>query len=102
MAVGATQAPISTAAVEAGGRADRRRPPRHFGPNRFTSHSRIFMSALPEASVLPSGLNATQLTASVCPVNFATSLPDATSHSRIVLSAPHEAIVLPSGLKATP
>ena len=42
---------------------------------------------LPEASVLPSGLNATDMTASVCPLRVARSLPVATSHSLIGLVA---------------
>ena len=58
------------------------------------SHSLIVRSS-PEASVLPSGLNAT-----VPPLSVACSLPVATSHSLIVwLDAP-DARVLLSGLKA--
>ena len=44
------------------------------------------LSVLPEASVLPSGLNATEHDRLVCPSRVARSLPVATSHSRTVLS----------------
>ena len=66
-----------------------------------TSHSLIVWSLLPEASVLPSGLNATDHTPPVCPLRVACSLPVATSHSLIVWSPLPEASVLPSGLYAT-
>src|SRR5262249_8116442 len=44
------------------------------------------MTALLEASVMPSGLNATEVTAPRCPVSTARSGPAATSHRRTVLS----------------
>ena len=66
------------------------------------SHSLTVWSRLPDASVLPSGLNATANTESVRPVS---GLPSwrcvATSHNRIVPSALPDASVLPSGLNAT-
>ena len=51
-----------------------------------TSHSLIVLSLLPEASVLPSGLNATDETRPPCPLrviqgrSWANSDADATSH----------------------
>src|SRR5437016_421686 len=66
----------------------------------FTSHRLIVQSSLPEASVLPSGLNASELIDRVCP-SKTVSLPVFTSHSLIVLPAYPEATVSPSGLKAT-
>src|ERR1700722_17735084 len=65
-----------------------------------TSHSLTVSSMLPEASVLPSGLYATDHTKPLCPLRVARSLPVFTSHNLIVLSLP-EANVLPSQLKAT-
>src|SRR5207248_3233589 len=61
----------------------------------------IVWSLLPEASVLPSGLYATEVTAAVWPLSVAFSLPPATSHSLMVLSPLPEASALPSGLNAT-
>lgn len=66
-----------------------------------TSHSRIVLSSPAEARVLPSGLHATELTASECPLRVARHLRLATSHSFIVLSSLPEANCLPSGLKET-
>src|ERR1700712_3843464 len=67
----------------------------------FTSHNLIVLSWLPEASVLPSGLNATELMARVCPFKVVLSLPALASQSLIVLSRDAEASILPSGLNAT-
>src|SRR5207245_7237581 len=50
----------------------------------FTSHSRTVRSLPPEARRLPSGLQATDHTQSVCPASVLVSLPVATSHSLIV------------------
>src|SRR5947209_5603365 len=67
----------------------------------FASHSLIVLSVLAEASVFPSGLNATEYTSDVCPLRVARSLPVFASHSLIVWSHLPEASVLPSGLNAT-
>ena len=72
-----------------------------------TSHSLMVLSALPEAKILPSRLNASELTSVYlnvveCPSNVAILLPVAISHTWMVpskLPLP-EAKVLPSGLKA--
>ena len=67
-----------------------------------TSHSRTVPSPLPLASVVPSGLNATEPTGPVWPVSGAPiGRWVATSHSRTVSSAPPLASVVPSGLNAT-
>src|SRR5262245_26298035 len=66
-----------------------------------TSHSLTVWSWLPEASVLPSGLYATERTQPVCPLRVACSSPVAASHSLTVWSSLPEASVLPSGLYAT-
>src|SRR2546426_691184 len=73
-----------------------------------TSHSLSVLSGgfnpfalCPEASVLPSGLYATECITFVGPLRVARSLPVATSQSLIVLSPAPEANVLPSGLNAT-
>src|SRR5262245_61955615 len=74
-----------------------------------TSHSLMVLSRLPEARRFPSGLNATEVTASVCPLNECLSRPVATSHSfnsiKLLPFGPHpwppEARSLPSGLNAT-
>ena len=67
-----------------------------------TSHSRTVPSSLPLARVLPSGLNATEQTASVWPVSgLPIGWPVATSHNRTVPSSLPLARVLPSGLNAT-
>ena len=55
----------------------------------------------PDASGLPSGLQATTSTMSVCPLISGPGLPSATFHRRIVLSRLLVASVLLSGLKAT-
>ena len=54
-----------------------------------TSHSRTVPSSLPVASVLPSGLNATDHTEPVWPVSGGADAgwPVATSHSRTVPSS---------------
>ena len=64
-------------------------------------HRRIVPSELPLASVLPSGLNATLLTALVCPVSVCLCSPVTASHRRIVLSSLPLASVRPSGLNDT-
>src|SRR5262249_20796410 len=66
-----------------------------------TSHSLIVLSSLAEASILPSGLKATEPTESPCDLRVACSLPVRRSHSLTQLSQLAEASVLPSGLKAT-
>ena len=60
------------------------------------------MSQDAEASVLPSGLNATPARVRVPPERLARCLPAATSQRITVLSSDAEASVLPSGLNATP
>src|SRR5450759_2324333 len=68
----------------------------------FIAHSRIVLSPLPEARILPLGLKATLFTTSVWPVRGRPSCRwVVTLHSRTVLSKLPEASVLPSGLKAT-
>src|SRR6266404_8189026 len=57
-------------------------------------------SMLAVASSLPSGLNTAQVTSSVCPSNFFTSLPSAAFHTAAVLSLLAVASSLLSGLKA--
>src|SRR4051812_41959743 len=66
----------------------------------LTSQSLIVLSPLPEARVLPSGLNTTDLTESVCPLRVASSLPSTSSNLMLLLLVP-KARVLPSGLNAT-
>lgn len=51
-----------------------------------TSHSLADLSTLPEAMTLPSRLNPTENTSSVCPFNEANHFPVFTSQSRIVVS----------------
>ena len=58
-------------------------------------------SPLPLARVVPSGLKATELTTSECPLRVRNSVPVETSHSFMVLSQLPLARVFPSGLKAT-
>src|SRR5262249_6320382 len=65
-----------------------------------TSQILTVLSQLPEARLLPSGLNDTDSTPSACPARVIRSFPAATSHSLIVWSPPPEARVLPSGLNA--
>ena len=69
------------------------------------SHRRIVPSWLPLASVLPSGLNDTLLTSSVCPLSVCWCLPVRASH-RSMVSPPakppqKQASVVPSGLNTT-
>src|SRR3954466_2039521 len=66
----------------------------------FNSPGALAMDPPAEANSRPSGLNATDLTASV-PLRVARSLPVAASQSLTVLSWLAEARVLPSGLNAT-
>ena len=75
----------------------------HFGFPRsaVTSQSLIVLSQLPEANVLPSGLNATEVTRIECPASVNMHLPVAASQSLTVLSSLPEARCFPSGLNAT-
>ena len=59
------------------------------------------LSQLALASVSPSGLNATPVTASVCPVRVALGRPVTASHSHPVLLSSPLANIVPSGLNAT-
>gem|GEM_PF-6113664 len=61
----------------------------------------MVLSALPEAKILPSGLNATLVTEPLCPVRVEITLSVDRFHSLMVLSSLPEAKVLPSGLNAT-
>src|SRR5208337_3317521 len=70
-------------------------------PPLATSQSLILSSALPDASLRPSGLNATELTELVCPARVRNSCPLATSQSLTEWSRLPESKVCPSGLKAT-
>src|SRR5437868_15429718 len=63
------------------------------------SQSRTVVSLPPEASRVPSGLNAIRVTAPVCPCRLRRLLPVAASHNQI-LSPPELATTLPSGRKA--
>ena len=65
------------------------------------SHSRIVPSQDAEASNLPSGENATELTLPVCPSRVAIFVRVATSHSFTVSSVDPEANSVPSGENAT-
>src|SRR5215213_804735 len=66
------------------------------------SQIRTVRSWLPEATVLPSGLNATASTGPWWLVRVASSLPVLTSQRQTVLSLiPAEASTLPSGLNRT-
>ena len=67
----------------------------------FVLQRRTVPSPQPEATVWPSGLNATLQTRSGWPKRLVKSLPVMVSQSRTVLSLPLEASVRPSGLKAT-
>ena len=58
-------------------------------------------SSDPEARVAPSGENATEFTAPVCPSSVATPVRVATSHSLSVPPSDPEARVAPSGENAT-
>ena len=66
-----------------------------------TSQSLMVLSALPEASTVPSGEKVTELTKLVCPLRVRISRPLATSQSLMVLSELPEASTVPSGEKAT-
>src|SRR5262249_33311432 len=66
-----------------------------------TSHNRAVPSASPVASVLPSGLNATEPTAPAWPARAGSCRGGATNHNRAVPSAAAGARVWPSGLDAT-
>ena len=69
----------------------------------WTSQRMTVLSADAEASVCPSGLNATLITEPVCPRSGSPrGLPDFTSQRITVLSEDAEASVCPSGLNATP
>src|SRR5438445_6596995 len=61
----------------------------------------MVLSQLPLASILPSGLKATESTTSECPARVRNSLPLATSQNLMVLSQLPLASILPSGLNAT-
>ena len=66
-----------------------------------TSQSLTVRSAPPEASVRPSGENATDRTEPPWPSRLASSFPAATSQSLTCLSYPPDARSRPSGEKAT-
>ncbi|GIT30494.1 MAG: hypothetical protein Ct9H300mP1_25400 [Planctomycetaceae bacterium] len=66
-----------------------------------TSHKFTVLSALAEAIVSPSGLNATLLTLPVCPVRVGVWGPVTVSHNFTLFSRLAEATVLPSGLNDT-
>src|SRR5262249_2384135 len=66
-----------------------------------TSQRRMLPSTLPEASVLPSGGKATEVTTPLWPRRLPSPLaPGVRPCSRTVLSKPAEARALPSGAKA--
>src|SRR5437764_3787741 len=70
--------------------------------HRKPDHSRTVLLPLAEASVIPSGLNATLLTGPVLPISGKPSCVWVTrSHNRIVPSALPDASMRPSGLNAT-
>jgi hypothetical protein len=66
----------------------------------LVSHRMTVLSWLAEASVLPSGLYATEKMNPVCPLRVSCSFPVTTSHSLIGLAWLPEASVLPSRLNA--
>src|SRR5262245_53123627 len=66
-----------------------------------TSHRLMRRSAPPVATVLPSGLNATDSTQSVCPSSVGRLRPVGSSHSKVVFARPPAATSFPSGLYAT-
>src|SRR4051794_37264934 len=66
-----------------------------------TRQKRIEASSEAEASVLPSGENATHATQPLCPSSERMGVPVAVFHRRTVLSDNPEASVLPSGENAT-
>ena len=65
-----------------------------------TSHSSTVLSALPDASVRPSAVNARPWIAPSWPDSAAKRLPVSTSQSSTACPAPPTASVLPSGAKA--
>ena len=66
----------------------------------LAGHSLSVASGL-ETTRRPSGLKATLVTASVCPVSgIPIEVPVSAFHSRTVLSSPPETIAWPSGLMA--
>ena len=65
------------------------------------SHKITVLSALPDARILPSGLNATLVATLVCSFNFFLIYPVTEFHNITDLSAPAEATILSSGLNAT-
>src|SRR3990172_5812516 len=67
----------------------------------FASHTFTVLSALAEASRLPSGLYATLRTSALCPLKVRSSSPLFASHTLTVSSSLAEASRLPSGLQAT-
>ena len=66
-----------------------------------TSHSRMVLSELPLARVLPSALNTPLKTSFVCPLSVFWSSPVCASHIRTVLSLPPLASKVPSALNTT-
>jgi hypothetical protein len=66
-----------------------------------TSHSLIALSSAPDATVVPSGENATEWAAEVWPVRLCKRPPVATFHRLIVLSYDPDASVVPPGENAT-
>jgi hypothetical protein len=67
----------------------------------LTSQNFTVLSALPEARILPEGLNATDQTQLACPVQVLKTSPVVLSHNFTVLSALAEARILLEGLNAT-
>ena len=65
------------------------------------SHTFTVWSSLPVTMRLPSGLNATLMTPSVCPLRESSSWPVSASHTFTVLSQLPVTMRLPSGLNAT-
>ena len=66
----------------------------------WASHSRMKLSAPPDATSRPSGLKATLLTCITWPVRDLNSFPVAASQILALRSRPPEASSFPSGLKA--
>ena len=69
--------------------------------NSVIVQTRAVLSSLPVSTDLPSGLNATEKTRSMCVSGGPTGLPVATFQSRAVLSWLPVSTVFPSGLNAT-
>ena len=65
------------------------------------SHTFAVLSPLPVTMRLPSGLNATLVTGSVCPLSRAGAVPVRASHTFAVLSQLPVTMRVPSGLNAT-